>query len=123
MYIPKNIISDNTLQYNIHLALNILQYCQVHEDYTPINIQDARTKSAICLGPSGNTQCGFKLMSLHTANNFTIRIWDAIPMSDTVIYRVNDLEKGYPEHFVLTNQKGRIIGDSDITGVDTSGNQ
>ena len=56
MYIPKNIISDNTLQYNIHLALNILQYCQVHEDYTPINIQDARTKSAICLGPSVNTQ-------------------------------------------------------------------
>ena len=44
-------------------------------------------------------------------------------MPDTVISRVNKPEKGEPENFIFTDQKGRIIGDANITGVDTSGNQ
>ena len=45
------------------------------------------------------------------------------PMPDTVTVRVNDLEKGEPGHFILKESKRCIIGDADITGVETSGNK
>ena len=62
-------------------------------------------------------------MSIQLANNITKRIWDAIPMTDTIIARLNELEKGEPENCIFTDRKGRIIGDAKITGADTSGNK
>ena len=62
-------------------------------------------------------------MSLHLENKIARRNWDAIPMPDTVIARVNDLAKGEPEHFIFTDRKCRIIGYAELTGVDTSGYQ
>jgi hypothetical protein len=61
---PKTILSGETLDYKKHLRLQIGQYCQVHEEDTPCNSQRPRTKGAICLGPSGNLQGGFKFMAL-----------------------------------------------------------
>ena len=46
-----------------------------------------------------------------------------IPIPDTAIALVYDLEKGGPEHFIFTDRKGRIIGYYELTGIDTSGNQ
>ena len=89
VYSPKTIVSGKILQYKRHLALNIVQYFQVHEEETPRNSQAASKKAAIFLGPSGNTQGGFYFMSLQSAKKITRRIWDAIPMPDTVIARVN----------------------------------
>ena len=109
MYIPNNIMSGKTLHYKRHLALNIGQYCQVHEEDTPRNGQTAGKKSSICLGPSGNTQDGFKFMGLHFLNNITRRSWDAIPMPDTVIARVNELAKEEPEHFFLQTAKAILL--------------
>jgi hypothetical protein len=58
---PKTIRTGETLDYKTHLSLQLGQYCQVHEDDMP------RTQDAICLGPSGNIQGGFKFMSLTSA--------------------------------------------------------
>ena len=44
-------------------------------------------------------------------------------MPDTVIARINELAEGGPYYFIFIDRKGYIIVDSDITGVDTSGNQ
>ena len=55
VYILKTILSVNTLHYKRHPDLNISQYCQVHEEDTQRNIQAARTKHAICLGPGGKS--------------------------------------------------------------------
>ena len=44
-----------------------------------------------CLGKSGNTQVGFKYMSIHLANNITRRSWDTIPMPDNVVSQLNEL--------------------------------
>ena len=63
---PKTIISGETLDYKKNLSLSFGQYCQVHEEETPGNIQIARTKGAISLGPSGNSQGGHKFMALNT---------------------------------------------------------
>ena len=62
-------------------------------------------------------------MSIQYANNTTRGIWDMVPIPDTVVSRVNDLEKGEPEHFIFTYQKGRLIVDAELTGMETSGNQ
>ena len=76
------------------------------------------TQGAICLGPSGNLQGGFKIMSLKTGQNITSYNWDEIPIPQTMINRVNVLGKYQPEHFILTDRKGRKIGESKITGVE-----
>ena len=123
MHSPTIIIFRETLHYKRHLALKIGQYYQLREDDKRRNIQAASTKAAMCLGPSGNTQVGFKFISLQCSKKITRDIWDAIPMPYTVIARVNELAKGEPETFMFTDRKGRIIGDAEITGVDTIVNQ
>ena len=64
--IPKTIRSGEITDYKKNLSLQIRQYCQLHEEDAPLNIQTPITKVAISLGPSGNLQGGFKLMALNT---------------------------------------------------------
>jgi hypothetical protein len=115
-------MSGETLHYKKHLSLQIGQYCQVHEEDAPRNSQLSCTKGAIFLGPSGNVQGGYKFMSLHSMKKIVRRSWDAIPMPDTVIARVNQLSKDEPEQFVFTDHNGRVIGDIELPGVDGDGN-
>ena len=117
---PKTIMSGEILDYKKHLSLQIGQYCQVHEEYAPCNSQNPRTKGAISLGPSGNLQGGFKFMALNTGKKIVRRSWDFIPMSDTVITRVNDLSSDQPKQLIFTNRHGRPIGDVEIPRVDPS---
>jgi len=100
---PMTIMSGETLDYKKHLSLQIGEYCQVHEEDTPRNSQIARTKGAIALGPSGNLQGGYQFMALDTGKKITRYSWDAIPMPDTVIARVNELGRDQPEQLVFTD--------------------
>ena len=115
---PRTIMTGETLHYKTHLSLCFGAYCQVHEEDTPRNSQKPRTQGAICLGPTGNVQGGFKFMSLQSGKKIVRRSWDEIPMSDTVIARVNTLGAGQPEQLVFTDRRGRPIGDVELTGVD-----
>jgi hypothetical protein len=114
-------MSGETLDYKKHLSLQIGQYCQVHEEDTPHNSQNPRTKGAISLGPSGNLQGRFKFMALNTGKKITRYSWDVIPMPDTVIAQVNALGSDQPEQLVFTDKHGRLIGDDEIPGVDSNG--
>ena len=93
---PKTIMSGDILDYKRHLSLHIGQYCQVHKEYAPCNIQNPRIKGAILLGPSGNLQGGFKFMALNTGKKIVRRSWDVIPIPDKVITRVNALGSNQP---------------------------
>ena len=115
---PKTIMSGETLHYKKDFSLQFGQYCQVREEDTPRNSMKARTQGAICLGASGNVQGGYKFMTTKTMKVITRRTWDAIPMSDTVIDRVNKLGHDQPELLVFTDRKGHLIGDVELTGVD-----
>ena len=53
---PRTITTGETLDFKKHLSLKFSQDCQVHEEDTPHNNQNPRTKGAISLGPSGNLQ-------------------------------------------------------------------
>ena len=115
---PKKIMSGKTLDYKKHLSLSFGQYCQVHEEETPRNNQIARTKGAISLGPSGNSQGEHKFMALNTGKKITRRSWDVIPIPDIVIDCVNTLGNGQPEILTYTDRHGRLIGDIETPGVD-----
>ena len=114
---PRMLMLGETLDYKRHLSLQFGEYCQVHEEDTPRNSQSPRTKAAICMGPSGNKQGGFKFMSLHSGKKVTRQSWDRLPMPDTVIARVNLLGKGQPEQLTFLDRKGHPIGDVELTGV------
>jgi hypothetical protein len=116
---PKTIMSVETLDYKKNLSLQIWQYFQVHKEDHPCNIQLARTKGAISLGPSVNLQGGFNLMALNTRKKIVLRSWDVIPMPDVVIARVNALGSDQPRQMTFTNRHGRLIGDIEIPGVDS----
>jgi hypothetical protein len=117
---PKTIMSGDTLDFKKHLSLQIGQYCQVHEEDTPRNSQVAHTKGAISLGPSGNIQGGFKFMALNSGKKIVRRSWDVIPMPDVVINRVNELGKDQQSIMTFANRHGRLIGDMEIPGVDST---
>jgi hypothetical protein len=104
-------MTGETLTYTVQLTLQLGQYCQVHEEFTPRNSQLPRTQGAICLGPSGNIQGGFKFMSLASGKVISRRTWDSIPMPNSVITRVHELGKDQPEQFIFTDRRGRLIGD------------
>jgi hypothetical protein len=102
------------------LSLQVGQYCQVHEEDNPRNIQLARTKGVISLEPSGNPQGGIKFMALKTGKKIVHRSWDIIPMPDLVIARVNSLGSNEPHQMRFTDRYGRLIGDIEIPGVDSN---
>jgi hypothetical protein len=117
---PNTIMSGDTLDLKKHISLQIGQYCQVHEEDTPRNDQVARTKGVISLGPSRNLQGGFKFMALYSGKKIVRRSWDVIPMPDVVINRVNELGKDQPHRMTFTDRHGRLIGDMEIPGVDST---
>ena len=89
-------MNDETLNYKRHLAIHFGQYYQINEEDTPCNTTKPQTRGAIYMGTSGKKQGGFKFMTLGYMQNVNRQIWDAIPMPDTVIYRVNTLGQGQP---------------------------
>ena len=84
-------MSGKTLHYKQHLDLKIGQYYQVHEHEEPSKNKVPRSKGAICLGPSGNEQGGFRFMSLKSAKNITRRSLGTNPMPVTIISCANNL--------------------------------
>ena len=55
-------------------------------------------------------------MALNTGKKITRRNWDAIPMPDLVIARVNVLGIDQPELLTFTDRQGRLIGDVGVPG-------
>ena len=47
---PRNIVTGQTLNYNIHFKLPFGDYAQVHENEEPRNSMKKHTLGAICLG-------------------------------------------------------------------------
>ena len=68
---PRSILIGESLKYKKHLTIQPVQYCQVHENKGPRKSDKARTQGAICLGPFGNLQGGFKFMSLQNVQKIT----------------------------------------------------
>ena len=96
-------MTGDVLKHKNHSCLQIGQHCQVHEEETPCDSQIARTKGAISLGPSGDLQGGCKCMALNNGKKITTRSWDAIPIPELVIARLDVLGKDQPALFTFAN--------------------
>ena len=72
----------------------------------------ARTEGAIALGPSGNAQGGVKFYTLNTGKVVVRQHFKKLPMTDEVIARIGLLAVGQPSHPVVTDRKGRPIGET-----------
>jgi hypothetical protein len=59
-------------------------------------------------------------MALNSGKKIVRRIWDVIPMLDVLINRVNELCKDQPRLMTCTDRHGRLIGDMEIPGVDST---
>ena len=61
---PRTSLTGFNFDYNCRCKLVFGAYAQVREDNLLTNSQQARTMGAICLGPSGKLQGGYKFMNL-----------------------------------------------------------
>ena len=124
---PRTLITGVKFDYTKHCKIPFGAYAQVHEEPSPSNSQVARTVGAICLGPTGNQQGGYKYFNLRTGKRITRRKWTPLPMPHDVIARVNQIGHSQGQLSLLTFQyrHGNPIGEYDpdfstpdnITGV------
>ncbi len=63
--IPKQIMLGEVVHYKF-CVMGFGRYCQIQEEDQPHNGMVARTQGVILLGPSGNTQGGYKFFTLTT---------------------------------------------------------
>ena len=62
-------------------------------------------------------------MTLGSMEKVVRRIWDAIPMPDTVIARVNSIDQGKPNDLDFLDRKKLPIREIDIIGVYSGENE
>ena len=128
---PRTLITGVKFDYTKHCKLPFGAYAQVHEEPSPSNSQVARTVGAICLGPTGNQQGGYKFFILRTEKRITRRKWKPLPMPHDVIACVNHIghSQGQPSLLTFQDRHGNPIGKDDpdfstpdeITGVPDTG--
>jgi hypothetical protein len=116
---PKNSVSDTisprTLLTGKDFCLPVGAYCQVHEDAAPYNSIIARTKAAICLGPTQNLQVGHYFMALDTGRVVTRYSWTQTPLPQLVLDKVDSWGANQPSLLTFCDRKGRTTGDSNQT--------
>ena len=84
---PCYLLTRLHLDFKKHVRTKFGAYVKTHEEHS--NDLEARTLSAICLGPTGNEQGGHYFMSLDTGQCITCNHWTELPMPTNVIQRVN----------------------------------
>lgn len=66
IYSQQTIMTNTALDYSKHCKTPFGSYCQVHTHRNPINTDQEWTVDAICMGPTGNMQGGYKFFALET---------------------------------------------------------
>ena len=116
-------MTGETLNNKRHLEITFGKYCQIHEEENPHNITITCTRGTICMNPSGNKQVGLNFMNLESMKKVVRRSWDALPMPDTVIARVNSIDQGKPNDLDFLDRKKLPIREIDIIGVYSGENE
>eukprot|EP00957_Ditylum_brightwellii_P004904 373740-Ditylum_brightwellii.AAC.1 len=117
----RQIVWGHTLDETRHCKLPYGAYAQVINEAEPINdVDNTRTVGAICLGPVGNVQGGYKFLNLNTREH-------QLPIPKNIIVIVDALgckQKQKP-NITITDCNGNHILDDPISvawlaGVDDS---
>jgi hypothetical protein len=100
---PRYFLTGKHLDYVKHVRAEFGAYVQTHEEHS--SNMNARTLSAICLGPSRNEQGGHWFLSLSTGKCIHRHKWTELPSPDDAINRVNTLARrqGMPPTLTFTD--------------------
>lgn len=87
---PRMILTGTSVNFKAHYRMPFGGYAQVHEDPEHTNdVTYPRTQGCIYLGPSGNSQGGYKFLSLTTGRKILRRSFTELPMPQDVIDRIH----------------------------------
>ena len=92
------------------LRIRFGSYIQVCEPSTQTNSMNMRRRGAIALGPSPVSTTSYLFLALDTGKIINRAQFTEIPMTASVIARVNELGSGEPELLMWTNRRGENIG-------------
>ena len=99
---PRMIVTGSQLNFKQHCRMPFAGYAQTHEEHEPLNdVMIPRTQGCICMGPSGNSQGGYKFLSLTTGKKIVRRAFTELPMPDNAIACIHE--------FALNEKQGRNL--------------
>ena len=112
---PRELMTGVSLDANTHGRFQFGEYVMAHQDETN-NSLDPRALDTIYLRPSGNVQGGYWAYDVNSAHRVHRMHGTAMPMTDSIIERINSLGKEYPEGIIFgdANNENTIL-DFDIT--------
>ena len=90
---PREKVLRHKLDMKLHCKVPFGAYCEVHVNPDIMNTMEPRTKQGICLGPTENMQGSYTFLSLSTKKKVTRRKFTEIPITDSVIRRINSVGK------------------------------
>ena len=121
-YSPSMIVTNQGVSMD-QLRIRFGSYVQVWEPSTQTNSMKPRSRGAIALGPSPTSTTGYVFMALDTGKIIIRSQFKEIPMTESVIARVNQLGSTEPIMLTWTNRRGENIGDGPLwDAMPTSGN-
>ncbi len=88
---PRELVSQHNLDTKLHCRALFRSYCEVHVDPEITNTLEPRTKWVVCMGPMGNLQGSYKLLSLATGKKVTCRKFTEMPVTEAVIKQVKEM--------------------------------
>ena len=125
-YSPRVIMAGKPLDYNKHCTTAFGSYVQALQENTPTNTTAPRTIGCIYLRSLDTLQGGYELLNLNTNKVITRRKITTIPITQTVIDRVEALAAAdnMKPDLVFKNRKGDLLQDDDfLAGVDDNNTQ
>ena len=66
-------------------------YTEVHKENIIANLMSPRTRTVVCMEPSGNIQGCRKFMCFNTGKKIVQRNYTRLPVPDSIIRRVDEL--------------------------------
>ena len=106
---PRQIMTGEVVNYKF-CSVPFGCYCQISNEGTPRNSMLARTEGALALRPSGNAHGEHKFWTLNTGSIVVRGQWVRLPITDTVIARIDSKARGQPAQPVFTDRLGLPIG-------------
>ena len=123
-YSPRAILTGRPLDYNLHCKYSFGSFVLALNETTPSNTPAPRTLDCIFLDAFDGPTHGYKLLHLSTNKIITRRKITEVPITQTVIDRVETLAKqdGMPTklHFIMREKGMKFLNNNDalIAGVD-----
>ncbi|KAL3810038.1 hypothetical protein ACHAXA_000207 [Cyclostephanos tholiformis] len=107
---PREIVLRHRLDFAKHCKAPFGSYCESHDEPVPSNSMASRTSPAIVLGPTGNLQGTYKLLSLTTGKKLKRRNFTPCPMPDSIIKTVEAMgHDNAPHTFDFSDRNGILF--------------